>query len=424
MTALLGTALTIPLAACGSPSADDGVVEITFLTPNDPVMDAASEALVEKFNETNPDIHVTHETQSAADNDNLTKTKLATGEMAEVFNYNAGSPLMTLNPDQNLVDLSDQAWVSDMTDDMRAAVSTDGGLYGAPLGPSQAGAVLYNKKIYEELSLEIPTSWKDFSANNEKIKAAGKAPIVQTYGEAYTAQMFLLGDFGNVAAQDPDWAAEYTAGNRSFAEEPAIQGFKNQEEAGKAGWFNEDFASAMGDDGYRMLATGEGAHLPWLTSTITAIEQNYPDNVDDIGVFALPAQNADDTRLTVWLPNAVYIPKTAEGDKLEAAKKFVEFVNSPDGCAVQSAVISPSGPYSTSACTLADDVPALIDDIQAYYDADATVPALEYLSPVKGPNLANLMVEVGSGIRGAEDAAKLYDEDVKKQAQQLGLEGW
>jgi raffinose/stachyose/melibiose transport system substrate-binding protein len=43
---------------------------------------------------------------------------------------------------------------------------------------------------------------------------------------------------------------------------------------------------------------------------------------------------------------------------------------------------------------------------------------------VKGPNLENLTVEVGSGIRSAEDAAALYDQDVAQQAQQLGLEGW
>ena len=51
-------------------------------------------------------------------------------------------------------------------------------------------------------------------------------------------------------------------------------------------------------------------------------------------------------------------------------------------------------------------------------------PALEFLSPVKGPALEQITVEVGSGLRSAEDGAKLYDEDVKKQAQQLGLEGW
>jgi raffinose/stachyose/melibiose transport system substrate-binding protein len=31
---------------------------------------------------------------------------------------------------------------------------------------------------------------------------------------------------------------------------------------------------------------------------------------------------------------------------------------------------------------------------------------------------------VGSGIRSAAEGAALYDEDVKKQALQLGLPGW
>jgi len=31
---------------------------------------------------------------------------------------------------------------------------------------------------------------------------------------------------------------------------------------------------------------------------------------------------------------------------------------------------------------------------------------------------------VGSGITSAADGAKRYDDDVKKQAQQLGLAGW
>ncbi len=56
--------------------------------------------------------------------------------------------------------------------------------------------------------------------------------------------------------------------------------------------------------------------------------------------------------------------------------------------------------------------------------AGAASPALEFLSPIKGPTLEQILIEVGSGIRTAESGAKLYDEDVKKQAQQLGLPGW
>ena len=62
----------------------------------------------------------------------------------------------------------------------------------------------------------------------------------------------------------------------------------------------------------------------------------------------------------------------------------------------------------------------------AYYfqEGGHSAPALEFLSPIKGPALEQITVEVGSGIRSAADGAALYDEDVKKQAQQLGLPGW
>jgi raffinose/stachyose/melibiose transport system substrate-binding protein len=76
-------------------------------------------------------------------------------------------------------------------------------------------------------------------------------------------------------------------------------------------------------------------------------------------------------------------------------------------------------------CSLPDDIPPAVQDMVEYVDTEgATTPALEFLSPIKGPALEQITVEVGSGIRSAEDGAKLYDEDVKKQAQQLGLPGW
>ncbi len=45
-----------------------------------------------------------------------------------------------------------------------------------------------------------------------------------------------------------------------------------------------------------------------------------------------PGEDAANNGLTLWLPNALYIPKTTEGAKLEAAKKFLAFVATPDGC--------------------------------------------------------------------------------------------
>lgn len=416
----------LALAGCSSSGAADGTTEITFLTTNDAPNPEVADALVEAFEAENPDVSVTVEIRpGGTEGDNLIKTRLSTGEMADVFFYNSGSLLQALNPDSSLVDLSDEEWVGSLTEEFVPVVSTENGTYGAPLGASFAGGIVYNKPLYEELGLTVPTTWDEFMANNEKIAAEGDgvAPVIQTYGETWTSQLFVLGDFANVLAVDPEWAEQYTAHQRSYAEEPALLGFQHQQEVAEAGYFNEDFASATFPDGARMVAEGEGAHYPMLSNVIQTVMQNTPDGVDDLGFFALPAEEAENTRATIWQPNALYVPRSTEGAELEAAKAFVAFANSDAGCEIQNEMLPPAGPYAGT-CEVLDSAPPLLADIQAYFDAGTTANALEFLSPVKGPNLEKVTVEVGSGIRSAEDAAAFYDQDVENQAKQLGLEGW
>ncbi|MDQ0645323.1 ABC transporter substrate-binding protein [Microbacterium murale] len=428
LAALSGAAVVAAAAGCSAGTATDGKTTISYLVQTDKLTTETATAMIEAFEKANPDIAVELDTQPAGtEGDNLTKTKLSTGEMSDVFFYNTGSLLQALNPDDQLVDLSGESWVEKVNDDFLSTVSTDDGIYGAPNGSSLAGGVLYNKKVYASLGLEVPTSWAEFLANGEEIKrsAPDVAPILQAYGDDWTAQLFVLADFANVLHQDPEWATKYTDNEAKYSDQPAFSGFLHQQEAFEAGLFNEDFASLLNDEAIAMLAEGSGAHYPILTSAVSAISQNHPDSLDDVGFFALPADDATDTQATVWQPNALYIPRSTEGAQLEAAKKLVEFIaSSQEACEILQATGVPSGPYVISTCELPADAPAAIQDLNAYFEAEATAPALEFLSPVKGPSLPNITIEVGSGIRSAEDAAALYDEDVKKQAQQLGLEGW
>ena len=102
----------------------------------------------------------------------------------------------------------------------------------------------------------------------------------------------------------------------------------------------------------------------------------------------------------MWMPAALYIPKTTEGAKLDAAKKFVAFVASPEGCDVadQGGRADRARTWSRAASCPAD-VPQVVKDMQPYFDKPGTsTPALEFLSPIKGPALEQITVEVGSGI--------------------------
>lgn len=206
-------------------------------------------------------------------------------------------------------------------------------------------------------------------ANNEVIKAAGIVPVVQTYGATWTSQIFVLADFANVTAQDPTWAQRYIANDAKYVDQPALTGFEHLQETFEAGYLNEDFASATLECGMSMLATGEAAHYPMLTALIATAQQNNPDTADDIGYFAMPADDAANTSATICQPQALFIAKSATGEKLDAAKRFVAFVNSPAGCEIQSASFPP-GPYVHSGYTLPDSAPRVADDVQKYFDSD------------------------------------------------------
>lgn len=250
--------------------------------------------------------------------------------MDDVFFYNTGSLFQALNPDQTLANLADESWVSEVTDNFKTVASTDNGTYGAPLGTSMAGGIAYNTKVFSDLGISVPTDWSSLVAAAEKIKAAGITPIEQTYGDTWTSQLFLLADFGNVRTQDENWADDFTNNKAKFAQEPALAGFTHLQDAFDKGLFNADFATATAAEGSAALATGKAAMYPMLSSAVLSnITQSNPDAVADIGFFAMPADKAANTTLTVWEPSAVYIPKTTEGAKLDAAKKFVAFVNSP-----------------------------------------------------------------------------------------------
>ena len=416
-------ALTFSTALVGAGQAQ---TTLSFLVDNADSSVAWAEQLVKDFEVINPDIKITIETRpGGTDGDNIIKTRLATGEMTDIFNYNDGSLFQAINPIKNITDLNDEPWEADVLGSFKSVVTaTDGHVYGVPFGAAMGGGVLYNKKIYADLGLSVPKDWAAFMANSEKIKAAGKTGLIQSFADSWTAQLFVLGDYFNVQAAVPDFAEKYTANQLKYATTPAaMRGFEHGKEVFDAGFLNADASAATLDDALRQLATGEGAHYPMLTFAISNIAANYPENLNDVGFFAIPGDNASSNGVTVWMPSAIYIAKTSQHQ--EEAKKFVAFVASVAGCESLTKAGAATGPYLVKGCTLPTDVPPAVNDLQQYFAADGmTAPALEFVSPVKGPNLSQITVEVGSGIRSPAEAAALYDEDVKKQAQQLGLPGW
>ncbi|MDN4473812.1 ABC transporter substrate-binding protein [Demequina zhanjiangensis] len=415
----------------GSSSGDGGEmtdpVELTLLTGTVELNVQIAEAVAAGFNEANPDIVVTVDASmpSGSEGDNLLKTRLATGDAPDMFWYNSGSLLQALNPDSQLLNIADQSFLSNVQESFIPTVSTANGTYGVPIDVAGGGGIFYSIPIYEELGLEVPTTWDEFVANTQAIKDAGyDNALIQSFGDTWTSQIIMLADYYNIYNEDPDWADKYTANEAHYADTPiALRSFEKMQDLADEGLLNKDFASLTFDQALERMANGEGAQYPMLMFAIDTMVDLYPESADNIGYFAIPGDSASANGLTVWMPPAIYAP--ADTEHQAEVLRFMEYVASPDACAARlDAGVAAGGPFVVNGCTLPDDVPQAIKDMLPYFDNGNTAPALEFLSPIKGPSLEQILVEVGSGIRDAGDAAALYDEDVKKQAQQLGLDGW
>jgi raffinose/stachyose/melibiose transport system substrate-binding protein len=418
-----GAATTAAPDEGGTAAPSEEAVTLSFLYDDNPVTIATAEALVEAFTATHPNVTFETETRpGGGEGDNLVKTRLATGEMTDVFWYNTGSLFQALDPTQSLVPVTDEPFVENIVDSFLPTVTAEGDVYGVPAQTAMGGGVLYNKAIYEELGLTVPTTWEEFAANNEAILAAGIAPVGATYSDTWTSQLFVLADYYNIQTQDPDWAEKYTNNEAKYVDQPALAGFERLQEGFESGWYQENFEATTFDEGLALLANGEIAHYPMLTFALDAINQANPDAIQDIGFFGQPGDDAATNGTTIWMPAGIYIAATSE--QQEVAKEFLAFVASLEGVDAITAAVTPQGPYMVEGSSLPDDALPAVLDIQAYIDAGTTAPALEFLSPIKGPNLEFLTVEVGSGLKDAATAAAEYDEDVVAQAQQLGLPGW
>ncbi|MBE2268194.1 MAG: carbohydrate ABC transporter substrate-binding protein, partial [Anaerolinea sp.] len=269
-------------------------VSLTYLVDDSQNNSGTAQALADAYMALHPNVTIIVETRPAGtEGDNLVKTRLATGDMTDIFWYNSGSLLQALNPTQTLVDLSDQPFIANIVESFLPTVSQNGAIFGVPSQTAMGGGIFYNKRVYENLGLSVPTTWAEFEANNEAILAAGISPVLATFGDTWTSQLFVLGDYYNVEQAVPGFADLYTANQAKYATTPeAMAGFTYLQEGYERGWWQPDYATTRFEQGLALLASGEVAHYPMLTFALGTIATNWPDQVNDIGFFAQPGTRA------------------------------------------------------------------------------------------------------------------------------------
>ena len=224
--------------------------------------------MIAAFQAANPNITVKSDTRpGGSEGDNLVKTRLATGDMSEVFIYNNGSLLQAIKPEQNLTPLDDQPWAGQIDQTFAdSSKGSDGKLYGGPYGTAFGGGVLYNIPVYKKLGLEIPKTWDEFMKNNETIKkAAASTPSSRPTARPGRRSCSCSATTTMSRPRSPTSPRSTPPAKLKYATTPAaLAGFQHIQDVKDAGYFNKDFASAKLNDGVKAVATGTAAHYPQL----------------------------------------------------------------------------------------------------------------------------------------------------------------
>lgn len=351
------------------------------------------------------------------DEDNVVKTRLATGDCPDLLIYNSGSLLSSLNPSEYFIDITNMEMSKTFDDAFTQAASVDGVLYGVPQSDSMGAGVYYNKELYKEHNLKVPKTWEEFQSNLKVLNDAGITGIGTALKDVVYAQLPFLADNYQIMKNEPEFAKEFTAGNVKFAESKAgLRTWERYEEL--VPYFNEDCASVTIEEIAERIYSNDCGHLINFSNQIPTWSETYGEDINKLGFFALPGDTVEETGLTIWPSNGIYGNKNSEN--VEAIQTFLEWYSSEEGMDTLTSFYTPAGGFHTGYEPKGKTLD-LIKDVQAYYTQGNTAPALEYLTPIKGANCPQICSEIGSGQTSAKEAAEAYDEDCKKAAMQLRM---
>lgn len=260
---------------------------------------------------------------------NVLQTKLTTGETPDIIVFNKVAAENELRTAANMMDLSNEPWVERLVnaDQLRAP---DGNIYGFVMhSPLDAQLVVYNKKIFQDLNLSVPTSYDEFLAVSEAIAKAGITPIYAPFKDAWTVQIWPAGSFGYIAQEvKPGLWDQINSGEVKFADVPEFEEILTKYLAlSEKGYITQ---TALSDD-YNMapnvFSSGQAAMMIMGDWFITDMETNDPSL--ELDFFPIPAFNDTDLMISQGQLGAMlHIPNAAKHP--EEAKQFINFLSQPE----------------------------------------------------------------------------------------------
>ena len=229
-------------------------------------------------------------------------------------------------------DLSDTAPAAKINQDLLPLLEQygvcEGQLSAIPYSV-MAASVIYNKEIFAEHDLEVPTTWSELIEVCDTLKDAGVDPFYGTFADPWTVNQgwsdySIGGSLDVLEFFDQMWAQGEDIGPDSAVsfEQDFLEPLEKMQLLA-SDYANPEARARRYDIGNVQFASGDGAMYlqgPWAFSEIA---KTAPDL--EVGSFPLPmTDDPEDLKVRVNLDLAAMIPSDAANP--EGARDFLEFL--------------------------------------------------------------------------------------------------
>ncbi len=322
--------LSLMLLAFGSVQAQDAVT-LTYMASQGWVPDAEIELGAQFEAETG--IHVDYQIVPADQYFTVLQTRLNTGEATDIFGGQSGVSdlIINYNVEANAVDLSDQAWVDLIDPLVLAQASVNGTAYGLTLWDvmGTTWVVNYNKTIFEENNLTVPTTYEALKATCETLLGVGIIPIFEPVASGWHHVLWFPELGPRYEEVTPGLAAALNANEATFADDPTMLSVVEQlNELYTMGCFGDNALADTTEFTTEALGTGQYAMgLTNLTGPQTIVA-DYPDvSAESFGFFVMPLADNQNLNINPAGPTKFIY---SGSEHIDEAKLYFEFLTRPE----------------------------------------------------------------------------------------------
>lgn len=380
----------------GTPAADSGdQVEINYLTwRNRP--DKHPEILIEAFQAANPDIKVNY--QIIKNLDELLQAqqvRLLSGTDMDVTSTRPESIADYVEAGY-LMDLVGQDYLGNYIDGTLDRVSIDGGVYGIP-GALNVIAVYYNKTLFEENNITVPTNYDEFITACETLKGLGIYAMANGGKDGWPVEFDVYPFFHELIVNDKEIYEKANSGEVKYTDDIFVNTFRSVEAFYKAGYMHPDTMSFTGDDANTLFISGQTAMMcqgEWAAASYDEVDLDF-----EMGVFAVPAVSSASAVIPVSVGH--YESGVTSTKHPEAVQKFLAFMSSQEGATItanqMTAFAAVKGVQMEGDSLMSQFVPLLEQpNVDFFYSSQ---------SPTDNSEMLRLLQELFLGMISAEEVA-------------------